>query len=260
MISRSRWCVNSALRTFLCLQFRVFYYLSSTARLLLFIYSTFSVSMPTRILIVGHSHVGSLWPIFQEGHKWFNLGFSVEDVIFDCWYMGGARTNQIIEGSVRVEGSFASNVAAMLDSFSPHAIWLWVGDNDVADFEESAAELALRLFNTAASLLERAPSASFISIVQMLPRYHGWQAKGDIEGYNIKADEVNRMLYGMVKEAGDHMYYSLHGFMFPGYCLQSYWDSSLAFDGGIHLGPVGVNRLCDGLVPTCKRVLDFLAR
>ena len=114
--------------------------------------------MPIRILIVGHSHVGSLWPIFKEGHKWFNLGFSVDDVIF--------------------YGSFAGEVATMVNNFSPHAIWLWVGDNDVADLEESAAELALRLFNTAASLLERAPSASFISIVQMLPRYDGWQALG----------------------------------------------------------------------------------
>ena len=87
------------------------------------------------------------------------------------------------------------------------------------------------------------PNASFISIKQMLPRYHGWQAaKGNIEGYNHKAEEVNKIDMGLVKEAGDQIYFAMHGYKFLGYSLHSYMDSWWAFDGGDPSGARGLGQ------------------
>ena len=218
--------------------------------------------MARRILVIGHSHVGSLpGAIWNDEHRWFNLKFPAEEVQFDFCIKGGAKTHEILSGSNSVEGSFADTITNRLSTFNPHAIWLWIGDNDIKDgCSESSYELALRIFNTAATLVHRASaSASFISIIQLLPRYEG--ARGDIVSYNRRAEEVNKYVLAFCKDAGPYIHFALHRFLFQGYSRLSYRLGANRFDRfGVHLNRFGIDKLCYRLRPAVQLALDFLRR
>lgn len=210
-----------------------------------------------RILVIGHSHVATIENGVRNAvHGWGNFRFPQHDVVFDFVYRGGARVGQVLHGG-REDNDFADEVQRRINVFRPHVLWLWVGDNDLRVPARGAAEeLALRIFNTAATLVARNCSIQFAAILQLLPRYKG--ARGNVQYYNTAAAEVNARLLHLCQQTGRHLYFARANFRFPENWRQ-YINNRRRFNrGGVHLNALGLRKLMFRLRPAVVIALRFM--
>ena len=202
--------------------------------------------MAVRILVIGHSHVASVQRgVHRPQHQWVNFRFQESVVQFQFVYEGGARTEDLLISTHRSrrQNRLAYRVHNTINMFRPHALWIWIGDNDVANSGETPEELGLRIFNTAASLSARHGCIHLTSIIQLLPRHVG--ARGDVDAYNTAAAEVNATLMTLCLQTGRHLHFARVNFRFPIESPRRYRNdgrSRVAHDG-VHLNIRGLRKL-----------------
>ena len=192
---------------------------------------------PLRILIVGHSQARRVAPFLADN----NLGFPRDQVVIRCVGIGGLRIASLV-GSRLIYNE--------LRSFSPDAVLMMIGDNDINHYR-SANVISEQLLDAAEILYASTDSVMNVIICQILPRHPGsYLNSSQAQAYNHKARTINRRVKRIIAQSDIRHIQAAH---FREFCFQPDYpirfENSMSFysGDGVHLNSQGYNKLASRL-------------